>query len=386
MTRSSDHSLLEPLLKIANGARGSLPAHNLLSRPLFFLSPRSSLASFFIPIMLRSELRVVAGVDVNTPSGSKQALAFDILTPESFTEKAKNHSNALAVDFSNTPKDLDFYSKLCQSCQVERIDFVAALDELKIDCIYQLPSVMRDVTLARFDEFISLSGHLDDALSRETLYAMLLLRLTYDRRWLKSVLIQDEPEYFSDAPNNRTFSLRENEIFCDAGAYVGTTVSRFIEASRGKYRAIHAFEPDRSNFRRLQDLANAGSHDLSLYNLALADRNEIINFQEVGTMGSHLTRGGRGNSSIEAVRLDDKLDAMTFLKMDVEGGEALAINGARRLLSQCTPRLAITVYHYAHDLVEVPERILNIHSGYRFRLRQHACYYFDMVLYGQVSQ
>lgn len=121
----------------------------------------------------------------------------------------------------------------------------------------QLPSVMRAVTLARLEEFIALAGHFDDPLSKETLYAMLPLRLIYDHRWLKSVLIQDEPEYFSDASNSRTFSLRENEIFCDAGAYVGTTVSRFIEAGHGRYRAIHAFEPDRANFRLLQGFAKA---------------------------------------------------------------------------------------------------------------------------------
>jgi len=200
---------------------------------------------------------------------------------------------------------------------------------------------------------------------------------------MPSLLIGDEAEYFSTANEHSTFRLREDEIFCDAGAYIGTTVTRFVEATRGNFRAIHAFEPDRANFRQLQSLGDAGYHDLHLYNLALDDREEIINFQEVGTMGSHLTRGGRGNSSIQAARLDDKVEKISFLKMDIEGGEGLAINGAKRLLGECSPRTAITVYHYAHDLLEVPENILKINPDYRFRLRQHSCYYFDMVLYGE---
>jgi FkbM family methyltransferase len=268
---------------------------------------------------------------------------------------------------------------------VERIDFVAALDELKIICIYQVASVMRSVTLARIDEFLALADTMQDALSQKTLYSLLLMRLTYDRRWLGPVLVDHNEEYFSTGASDFTFRLREDEIFCDAGAYIGQTAARIAGATRGRYRAIHCFEPDRRNFSRLQKLQGAGLHDLHLHNLALADRNEVINFMEVETMGSHLTRGGNGNSAVQAVRLDDQMEAVNFIKMDIEGGEGLAINGARRLLTECAPRIAVTVYHYAHDMLEVTGNILKINPRYQFRLRHHSCYYFDTVLYGEAS-
>jgi FkbM family methyltransferase len=376
-------SLRESLIEIATNAPATLPPHGILGRPLFFLSPVSSLACHFIPLMLRPALNIVAAVGSGNHDEGPAGLEAPMWSRENFLEKAKTFPNALAVDFSASIEDLETCAVLCDQAGIERIDFVAALDELRIICIYQIPSVMRAVTLDRLDEYLRLADSLGDELSKETVYAMMLLRLTYDRRWLKSVMMGDESEYFSTATENSTFRLRDDEIFCDAGAYIGTTVARFVEATRGSYRAIHAFEPDRANFRQLQGLRDAGYHDLHLYNLALADREEVINFQEVGTMGSHLTRGGRGNSSIQAVRLDDKVEKISFLKMDIEGGEGLAVNGARRLLSECSPRTAITVYHYAHDLLEVPENILKINPDYRFRLRQHSCYYFDMVLYGE---
>jgi len=378
-------SLREPLMKILSEAPATLPSHDVLGRPVFFLAHRSSLGSHFIRLMVRPELNIVAGVEVTVAGPSPAGFEAQVWSQDMLLQKARDYPNALAIDFSDNPGDLEHYSRLCEQCGIQRIDFVAALEELQIQCIYQLPSTMRSVTLGRIDEFLALAERLQDALSKETLYAMLLLRLTYDRRWLTSVLVKNQGEYFSTETDNLTFRLRDDEVFCDAGAYVGTTVTRFVEASRGRYRAIHAFEPDRANFRQLESLGKTGLHDLHLYNLALADRNEVINFQEVGTMGSHLTRGGHGNSSIQAVRLDDKIEALSFLKMDIEGGEALAINGAQRLIGQCSPRLAVTVYNYAHDLLEVPQNILRINSRYGLRLRQHACYYFDMVLYGEVA-
>jgi FkbM family methyltransferase len=376
-------SLRKSLLEIAADAPATLPPHGILGRPLLFLSPCSTLGLHFIPLMRRPELDVVAGIDSGSHDERPPGFEVPMWSHETFLEKAKSIPNALAVDFSASNDDLETCTSLCDQAGIKRIDFVAALDELRIICIYQIPSVMRTVTLNRLDEYLRLADTLQDSLSKETVFAMMLLRLTYDRRWLKTAMIGDEAEYFSTAREGPTFQLRDDEIFCDAGAYIGSTVTRFVEATRGSYRAIHAFEPDRGNFRQLQSLRDAGIHDLHLYNLALADREEVINFQEVGTMGSHLTRGGRGNSSIQAVRLDDKVEEISFLKMDIEGGEGLAINGAKRLLGECAPRTAITVYHYAHDLLEVPENMLRINPDYRFRLRQHSCYYFDMVLYGE---
>ena len=47
------------------------------------------------------------------------------------------------------------------------------------------------------------------------------------------------------------------------------------------------------------------------------------------------------------------IDAATFIKMDLEGFEQRALRGAARLIRECRPRMAITAYHYADDLLDL---------------------------------
>jgi len=71
--------------------------------------------------------------------------------------------------------------------------------------------------------------------------------------------------------------------------------------------------------------------------------------------------------------------------MDIEGSELAAINGAEQLIRTWKPRLAISLYHKAEDVFEIPERILQIVPEYRFRIRHYGAGLFETVLYGAVG-
>lgn len=350
--------------------------------PVFVLDAASSLARHYGDLFRHRGLQTLAEVGSAAGGGSGTAGADSrTWSIERFAREAAGFRGALALDFSDTAEQAQLFGALCERHGIRRVDFVQALDEAQLLAVYQPPATMRQVTLDRIDEFLALEQCLDDDLSRETLYALLLLRITMDRRWLQPVLLGGREEYFTSGTGEATFRLRDDELFCDAGAYSGAVLARFVGAAGGKYRAIHAFEPDRANFARLAQLRALEWHDIHLHNAALADCSGELNFHEVGTMGSHLTRGGRGNSSIQAVRLDDALDNLTFLKMDIEGGEARALMGAEKLISARAPRIAVTVYHYAHDILDIVANLRLINPAYRLRLRQHAFYYYDSVLY-----
>ncbi len=380
-------SLRHELIDMLRRQGPNAPKYGVRERPAFFFAPRSTYAHLFAKPMVELGVRLVAAVEtiaaplLPTLESLPSALEGEGWTLDRFAKDAGSYRDALGVDFSESPTDSSLFEEICSRNGIHRVDFVAVLAELEMTCVYQTPGVMRTLTLERASEFLGLETLLSDRLSRETLYAFLLFRITYDRSWLQRILVGVDEEYFSTRPSRLTFALGEDEEFCDAGAYIGTVITRFAGATRGRYRAIHAFEPDRKNFRRLEGLKDLGLHDFHPHNCALADRNEVINFHEVGNMGSHLTLGGHGSSSIEAVRLDDQIGDLSFLKMDIEGGEALALNGAKRLLSTCAPRLAVTVYHYANDLLEVVAAIRRINPAYRFWLRQHAYFYYDTLIY-----
>ena len=103
---------------------------------------------------------------------------------------------------------------------------------------------------------------------------------------------------------------------------------------------------------------------------------------ETGTMGSHVEDGG-GDGETPITRLDDAVDRATIIKMDLEGFEKRALLGAERLLRECAPRLAVTGYHYADDLLEISDTIRAICPQYQFRLRHHSNYYYDSIIYAE---
>lgn len=53
-----------------------------------------------------------------------------------------------------------------------------------------------------------------------------------------------------------------------------------------------------------------------------------------------------GNLTLDTLFRDQKID---FVKMDIEGAESKALQGARRLVERCVPKMAVCTYHRAED-------------------------------------
>lgn len=62
----------------------------------------------------------------------------------------------------------------------------------------------------------------------------------------------------------------------------------------------------------------------------------------------------------------------TFIKMDVEGAELDAINGARRMIEGPEPMSAVCLYHQQDHLWQIPSFIRGRSSRNRLVLRRHA--------------
>jgi hypothetical protein len=61
----------------------------------------------------------------------------------------------------------------------------------------------------------------------------------------------------------------------------------------------------------------------------------------------------------------------TYLKMDIEGAELEALAGARAVIGQALPVLAIAVYHVQDHLWRVPLWIRALGPQYQLYLRPH---------------
>ena len=86
-----------------------------------------------------------------------------------------------------------------------------------------------------------------------------------------------------------------------------------------------------------------------------------------------LRRRSQDNTSGDVIRtisLDAFLqdERVTFIKMDIEGAELEALQGAERVIRECKPKLAVSIYHKKEDIWEIPHLILTYCPDYRFYL------------------
>lgn len=89
------------------------------------------------------------------------------------------------------------------------------------------------------------------------------------------------------------------------------------------------------------------------------------------------------NDDIDSVKLDSISypGKVSLIKMDIEGAEIDALKGARNLIKNNNPKLAICVYHRLEDLWNVPLSIMSISSDYTYYLRHHSPVIWDSVCY-----
>lgn len=352
----------------------------------YLLGPTSFLGASFAAIIAQK----LTGMGVRTfcvddgmASRNQSFGEYEVLSTQAFVEDARHHPGGLSINMGNSVFASGFFSQASRRAGVQELDIIPVLDFFDLPVIYQTAAAMRCATLERLDDYLALARRFNDPLSIRTLGALLRLRLTLDRNAVLPALCSLENEYFTPfaAGEVDTFKLGEQEVLVDVGAHVGTTIGKFLTATHWQYQAIHAFEPDIENHSALTRGYFATLDNFHAYNMALSDTRSTLRFAQTGTMGSRLDQGG--NVEIQAVPLDEVVDYATFIKMDVEGHETSVLRGARKLIATHRPRLAVTGYHYADDLLDIVRLLDEIEPSYNLRLRHHSYYYYDSILYAE---
>ncbi|MBP7508032.1 MAG: FkbM family methyltransferase [Prolixibacteraceae bacterium] len=180
-------------------------------------------------------------------------------------------------------------------------------------------------------------------------------------------------QYFEDFLHLKS----AGEIFIDVGCYDGFTALEFIKRYPD-YEAIHVFEPEPMNMayvkKCLQEYPRIFYHDIGLSNQA-----QILRFK---SQGSSSCATNDGDILIKVDRLDDILTSpITYIKMDIEGGEIMALEGAKQSIVKYHPHLAISVYHRVDDLWHIPQLILSFWDDYRIFLRHYTEGVTETVMY-----
>lgn len=164
----------------------------------------------------------------------------------------------------------------------------------------------------------------------------------------------------------------ERYRFCaDLGAYTGDSIKTMLSYAL-HVEGIEAWEPDPRSYKKLctylesEGLAFVHPHHAGAWN-----EDTILTFSSEGNRNSSVYGVKRGVETamlrVDSVYADRKLD---FLKMDVEGAEREAIEGAEQTIHRCRPDLQISLYHRSGDLFELPLTVRRLCSDYRLYLRR----------------
>ena len=190
----------------------------------------------------------------------------------------------------------------------------------------------------------------------------------------------EEPAYF-----NRITEGMKIDTLIDCGAFDGDSVHDFV-LSHQEYSRIIAIEPDPLNVKKIYEReARESIRGLSVVQKGLGDRAGKMHFFMNGDSNSFIN--DEGDEEIEITTLDDITAERdlgeVFLKMDIEGSEFSALHGAKRLIQERHPAMAICVYHKEDDLIEIPQYIHGLVGAgvYDYYLGFHGLDLAELVFY-----
>ena len=178
------------------------------------------------------------------------------------------------------------------------------------------------------------------------------------------------------------FSPHNREVFVDAGAYDGQTSIDFLSWFKGNDYKIYSLElkEDMCDVIKEKNIPN-----IEVINCAVWNKNEKLFIEIENERGS--SAGRKGEKEVEGRSIDEVVkenEEITFIKMDIEGAELKALEGARKTILKYTPRLAISIYHKFLDIYEIADYILQLNSDYKFYIRHYTTGDWETILYAYV--
>lgn len=170
------------------------------------------------------------------------------------------------------------------------------------------------------------------------------------------------------------------ERYADLGAYTGDTIDEYLQQTGGHSGGIVALEPDAKNFQKLLRHMEERGIAADCRNLGAWSEPDTLYFKGgKGGRNSLLSKEGKISVSVDSL---DRVFAQSaiaqeeppssyLIKLDVEGAEARALEGASETICRYRPKLIVSAYHRNEDLWTLPLQILGLCPEYRVFLRHH---------------
>ena len=177
---------------------------------------------------------------------------------------------------------------------------------------------------------------------------------------------------------------RGQSVIFDCGANIGFFTRFALNSGAGR---VVAFEPSPDNAlclkRNLEREIAEGK--VTVIEKAVWNEDTVLNFSTVNLSnpgGHHVIEQGSTGVEVSATSMDRvceqlQLTQLDYVKMDIEGAEVHALEGARRIIQKFHPRLCVATEHtddmFANN-VAVIETMKSIAPNYRYRCTESHLY------------
>ncbi|MBB5337550.1 FkbM family methyltransferase [Pectinatus brassicae] len=187
-------------------------------------------------------------------------------------------------------------------------------------------------------------------------------------------IFDEGAQYFLDG-----YTVTDNDIVIDAGAFDGRTAWDFFSAMR-KSGKVYSFEMNEDNLKKIDDFLGNAEKNIVIENMGLGKIDEEVSYLPRGAATTYRNSTNDHDTkkavitTLDSYSANNKLEKIDFIKMDIEGAELDALKGAKDSIQKWKPKMAICLYHIFEDLWEIPLYIKELNSQYKFAFRQYACY------------
>ncbi len=193
------------------------------------------------------------------------------------------------------------------------------------------------------------------------------------------------PEYF-----HPLIPVKPGDVVLDVGvAQVAEPTETYASLVGDKGR-VWAFEPDPYGFALASQKIKA-CENVTMVPLGLWNSKGTMSFRSKGPRSKVLEQPVKGAIEVQTLPLDiwiqeQGISRVDMIKMDIEGTELMALEGARETIKKFKPNLAICLYHKPIDIVEIPYFIKNLVPEYSLYIGNHSMLLHEtLLLYATVT-
>jgi FkbM family methyltransferase len=164
----------------------------------------------------------------------------------------------------------------------------------------------------------------------------------------------------------------DNKDFIDCGAYIGE--SALIFEKEYNPNKIYSFEPVLDNYKLLiENIKINNLKKVIAIQKGVGEKSTTIKFVSLG-VSSFISE--KGDAEMDIISIDEYVEknnlSVGLIKMDIEGYELKALEGAKKTIKKFKPVLLIGIYHNPEELFNTKQYIQGILPNYEFIIKHLA--------------